>query len=981
MHLKRIVKRTAALGLAVSVLMSNMTMVSGADLSSVKLEDQVEISVTETEEDAPVLPETGDEAKEEEVKEDETDSGETDPEIGTEEEKFKLTKTEFSDETETSYELEISNCELEEGDSLEAAVWSDANGQDDLKWMKLEKKAEGIYTLTIKISDFKSPGEYIVHIYNKKEDGSQKYVGGKRFQVTEMSSGTVEIREQAYEEGIAGIQISDIHVPSGVSKVRAEVWSQKDQSDIHRYAAEKTEDGWYVDMDIAKYHKNNWSVYTVQVYATDGNGFEKCVGETQVDFSLKTIPVEISLNEETQKASIELDKDEVKTPGKIKEIRCAVWSEDKGQDDLKWYNLDYSMLNEKWTAEFPLTMFKSTGTCIAHLYVVKSDGTTAFLGGKRFKLDNPSLGSFDIKKDNAKGSFGITLNDLKLPLSYEKIEVAVWSQSNQSDLKWYEAKVAENGTFKVDSDISKHKYHIGTYNIHVYVTDGLGIRSCVGCTTMEFTKDIGKLTSTDDGKELQYKLNLPVNVYPAGLKEVRFGVWSTANGQDDLKWYTAVKEGKNYQATVDIKNHRTLGSYIVHAYGVDLAGRQFYLAGDGSMINVKGTAKGKLAVTGRNEQRGTFKVELADLTAPSGFYEVKIAAWTQKDQSDLYWYTCKMQSDGKWVAEVNVANHNYNAGAYNLHVYATMGNRITSYVAGTSYNMQPKNLMFVTSGKDKNKRTIGICNPTKTSDLKFAVWSEKNGQDDLVWYKAVKGANGKWTATVDGDNHYDGGTFNMHVYAGSSCLGVTSFNFPIVKMKNGWYYEKFNGKTYKVYYVNNKLQKDVSGIIGRQSKYRAEVNRKTCTVNIYALDGKNGFIIPVKVFACSVGMPDTPTPKGVFKTSVKYRWHMLMGPSYGQYCTRIVGGILFHSVAGYTDETIKNVSPIEYNKLGSPASHGCVRLNVRDAKWIYDNCPLNMEVEIYDSSYPGPFGKPATIKVPTDERWIVDPTDPGAKKA
>ena len=74
--------------------------------------------------------------------------------------------------------------------------------------------------------------------------------------------------------------------------------------------------------------------------------------------------------------------------------------------------------------------------------------------------------------------------------------------------------------------------------------------------------------------------------------------------------------------------------------------------------------------------------------------------------------------------------------------------------------------------------------------------------------------------------------------------------------------------------------------------------------------------------------------------------------------------------------TSYNLSAAEYNKLGSPASHGCVRLCVRDAKWIYDNCSLGMQVIIYDNPNPGPFGKPATIKIPPTQNW--DPTDPEA---
>ncbi len=190
-------------------------------------------------------------------------------------------------------------------------------------------------------------------------------------------------------------------------------------------------------------------------------------------------------------------------------------------------------------------------------------------------------------------------------------------------------------------------------------------------------------------------------------------------------------------------------------------------------------------------------------------------------------------------------------------------------------------------------------------------------------------------------------------------------------LKNGWYYE--NG--YKLYYKNGVLQTDLDGILPFQDSYYIEVNRSCCTVTIYAKDGDNGYIIPVHVFACSVGLPtsDMETPTGYFHTLAKYRWAELMGPSYGQYCTRIVGSILFHSVAG-SNTTSYNLSAGEYNKLGSPASHGCVRLNVINAKWIYDHCALGTTVHIFDSAYPGPLGYGATIKIPATQNW--DPTDP-----
>ena len=51
------------------------------------------------------------------------------------------------------------------------------------------------------------------------------------------------------------------------------------------------------------------------------------------------------------------------------------------------------------------------------------------------------------------------------------------------------------------------------------------------------------------------------------------------------------------------------------------------------------------------------------------------------------------------------------------------------------------------------------------SSVRFAVWSEKGGQDDLVWYEATPGTDGIWRATVDLSKHNTTGTYQVHVYA------------------------------------------------------------------------------------------------------------------------------------------------------------------------------------------------------------------------
>lgn len=151
--------------------------------------------------------------------------------------------------------------------------------------------------------------------------------------------------------------------------------------------------------------------------------------------------------------------------------------------------------------------------------------------------------------------------------------------------------------------------------------------------------------------------------------------------------------------------------------------------------------------------------------------------------------------------------------------------------------------------------------------------------------------------------------------------------------------------------------------------YKIRINKQQNCVTIYKTNEK-GKLKPIKAMTCSVGWG---TPLGSFPLKEKIRWHVLDGPVYGQYCTRITGHILFHSVWYHVNGNPATLSNLQYNKLGTTASHGCVRLCVADAKWIYDNVPSGTTVEIYNAKDPGPLGKPDAIKLPGGQGW--DPTD------
>lgn len=173
--------------------------------------------------------------------------------------------------------------------------------------------------------------------------------------------------------------------------------------------------------------------------------------------------------------------------------------------------------------------------------------------------------------------------------------------------------------------------------------------------------------------------------------------------------------------------------------------------------------------------------------------------------------------------------------------------------------------------------------------------------------------------------------------------------------------KKIDGKTYKFGSKGYVTYHSSGNIVLR-------VNRKKCVVTAY----DNG--VPIKAMLCSVGRRGHETPTGVFTIRDHLNWWVLDGPSWGQYCSHFLDSYLFHSVPMHTTSRDPyKVEANDYNCLGNPASGGCVRLSVADAKWICNNVPIGSTVIISDSQ-PTPLGKPKLTKMP--KRSVgADPTD------
>mgnify|MGYP005775958617 FL=1 len=188
--------------------------------------------------------------------------------------------------------------------------------------------------------------------------------------------------------------------------------------------------------------------------------------------------------------------------------------------------------------------------------------------------------------------------------------------------------------------------------------------------------------------------------------------------------------------------------------------------------------------------------------------------------------------------------------------------------------------------------------------------------------------------------------------------GKVNFNFNGVgtNSKGSWYIRNgkvdftYNGKvswkgqTYKV--KNGKVQISSNNAMyqkaqnmSSKTKWLILVDTKLNKVAIYY--GSKGNWTEKKYWSCTTGAAATPTVKGSYTVQSKGR---AFGSGYTcWYYTQFYGNYLFHSILYNPGSK----TSIQDGRLGINASHGCVRLSLANAKWIYDNIPRGTKVYIY----------------------------------
>ena len=183
--------------------------------------------------------------------------------------------------------------------------------------------------------------------------------------------------------------------------------------------------------------------------------------------------------------------------------------------------------------------------------------------------------------------------------------------------------------------------------------------------------------------------------------------------------------------------------------------------------------KADLAITGLNNATGSYDLVISNLIAPRGFKEVLVPTWSEKNgQDDIIWYKAAKQANGDYKVTVRSSNHKGDSGLYNSHVYLVDNDGKYIGLGGKQVTLDITKIQgtLTIANNDKNRGTFDVLitnltNPSGISGVLIPVWSEQNGQDDLVWHNATKQNDGSYKVTISASQHkWNSGKYIVHGY-------------------------------------------------------------------------------------------------------------------------------------------------------------------------------------------------------------------------
>ena len=570
--------------------------------------------------------------------------------------------------------------------SVSVPIWSDVNGQDDLVWYVAAKQNDGTYKVSVKASDHKnSTGKYNIHLYYNQLNGKQIGVTATTTEVTigkrpeELKpSGKLSIENKNDQTGTFDAVIRNVVAPTGLKEVLVPVWSnQNGQDDLIWHKAVLQSDGSYRATVKASDHKNDSGKYNVHVHFIDSNNHRSYVTQTVTEIRQNkpsgTLTIE---NNNSETGTFDAVIRNVVAPNGLKEVLVPTWSNKNGQDDLVWHKA-IRQSDGSYRATIKASDHKNdSGKYSVHVHFIDANNHRSYVTETVTEIQqNKPSGKLSIEnKNDQTGTFDAVIRDVVAPNGLREILVPTWSEVNgQDDLIWHKAERQEDGSYKATIKSTDHRDSLGKYKLQVIYVDNSGQSQLITEGSTEVTrKTSGTLSIENNNKDTGTFDVIIKDVYsPKGVRTVQVPIWSAKDGQDDIRWYEAARQANgDYKVSVTASDHKnSTGLYYVHLY---------YIQNDGSRVGVLASStevefrnantKTRAFIKNVNVEAGTYTVEVDQAPQGRQIKNVRVAAWSQDHQENLYWYSTAPTGTQTDV-HVSAVNHKNLAGNYTTHVY------------------------------------------------------------------------------------------------------------------------------------------------------------------------------------------------------------------------------------------------------------------------------------------------------------------------
>ena len=498
-------------------------------------------------------------------------------------------------------------------------------------------------------------------------------------------SGTISIANNDTMAGRFDVVISNVKAPNGVRTVSVPIWSETGgQDDLVWYTANRQANGTYTVNVKASDHKNSTGLYNVHLYYVQNNGQLTGVGGTTTNVYVGKRPEDLKPsgtltieNNNSETGTFDAVIRNVVAPNGLKEVLIPTWSDKNWQDDLVWHKAVLQS-DGSYRATIKASDHKNEdGKYNVHVYYVDQTNQRSYITETTTEVRHvkPS-GTLTIENNNSEtGTFDAVIRNVVAPNGLKEVLIPTWSDKNwQDDLVWHKAVLQSDGSYRATIKASDHKNEDGKYNVHVYYVDQTNQRNYITETTAEVrqARRSGTIVIQNNNKDTGTFDVIIKDVYsPKGVRAVQVPTWSDKDGQDDIRWYEATRQANgDYKVSVKASDHKnSTGKYHVHLY---------YIQNDGSRVGAgttttevefrNMTTKTQTGIKNVNSGAGTFTVTVDQAPQGRRIKNIRVAAWSQAHQENLFWYTTAPSGTHTEV-QVSAANHQYQKGNYTTHVY------------------------------------------------------------------------------------------------------------------------------------------------------------------------------------------------------------------------------------------------------------------------------------------------------------------------